>query len=127
MYAHLKKGVITEFSVGFDVDKRADGSEDVELKGGVRYIKSIHPWYEWSPVLMGANPETMPLSVKSASVTKSAPVMTDVRPSRKRRRFDDEDLREHWARAQKQVELMRQAQVKADRRRFDDWLLSGGI
>ena len=62
-YDLIKAGVITDFSFGFSVDK---SNVDAD---GVRHITNISI-YEWSPVLVGANPETQLLSVKSADKEK---------------------------------------------------------
>lgn len=74
IFAHLKAGSLDEFSIGFDVE-----DESYDEKSGTRYLKSIYPLYEWSPVLYGANPATMPLAVKSAAparnITPRVPVL----------------------------------------------------
>lgn len=58
-YLLLKEGVITDFSFGFQVDEA-----DVDPETGIRYLKKIRI-YEWSPVLVGANPEAMLVGVKA--------------------------------------------------------------
>lgn len=63
-YSDLKGGFVNEFSVGFDVAKDEKGERQETMKDGVRSIKSVGNWYEWSPVFMGANPETSILQVK---------------------------------------------------------------
>lgn len=72
VYAHLKRGVIDEFSIGFDIASDEKGLKAEEFIDDIRYIKTAFPLYEWSPVLMGANPATLPLAVKSAPRTASA-------------------------------------------------------
>lgn len=66
VYAHLKKGVVDEFSVGFQIGKNDDGEPDCtwDEDTDIRRIKTIDPLKEWSPVLWGANPLTSPVSVK---------------------------------------------------------------
>src|SRR5215472_2831438 len=65
VYAHLKKGVIDEFSVGFRIGTKDDGDEDCTYdESGIRRIHTIDPLKEWSAVLWGANTETFPVSVK---------------------------------------------------------------
>lgn len=63
-YSDLKGGFVTEFSVGFDVARDEKGVRAEDINDGVRHIKSVGPWYEWSPVFMGANPATATLAVK---------------------------------------------------------------
>ena len=58
-FSDIKFGLIDEFSIGFNV------LDDEWREDGVRIIKKAR-LYEWSPVLVGANPDTKPLSVKSA-------------------------------------------------------------
>lgn len=58
-YALMKEGVIDEFSIGYSV--LADELDTA----GYRHLKKI-ALYEWSPVLVGANPATELLGVKSA-------------------------------------------------------------
>lgn len=58
-YLYLKKGIINEFSIGYEVVR-----DSFDEESGVRdLIKGT--LYEWSPVLVGMNPATQLLSVKS--------------------------------------------------------------
>ncbi|MDQ3833994.1 MAG: HK97 family phage prohead protease [Actinomycetota bacterium] len=57
-FSNVRKGLFPEFSFGFQVPP--GGSE---RKDGVRYIKDLD-WYEWSPVLVGANRDTGTLWTK---------------------------------------------------------------
>lgn len=56
--ALLKEGAIDEFSIGYSV------LEDYIGEDGFRHLKRLK-LYEWSPVLVGCNPATELLSVKS--------------------------------------------------------------
>jgi HK97 family phage prohead protease len=58
-YLKIKRGLFREFSIGYNVVK--DGFKD-----GVRELYELD-LHEWSPVLVGANPATSLLAVKSAS------------------------------------------------------------
>jgi len=58
-YSNLKFGAIDEFSIGYRVLEDA-----YDAKTGVRDLVRGE-WYEWSPVLVGANPETTLLSIKA--------------------------------------------------------------
>lgn len=58
-FSDIKEGLITEYSFGFKV-------LDSEKKDGSRLIKDVE-WFEWSPVLVGANRETSTVSVKQSS------------------------------------------------------------
>jgi HK97 family phage prohead protease len=61
-YELLKAGAIDEFSIGFTTTKyrlREKQGEGFDLIEG--------EWFEWSPVLVGANPATTIISVKSDS------------------------------------------------------------
>lgn len=61
IFALMKEGVITDFSFGFRVlDDEVDGAT------GIRHLKKI-AIYEYSPVLVGANPAATLLGVKSAN------------------------------------------------------------
>ena len=60
-YAHLKAGDLDEFSIGYQVLEDA-----TDKKSGVRELIR-GDCYEWSPVLVGANPSTQLLSVKTAA------------------------------------------------------------
>ena len=62
IFAHLKAGSLDEFSIGFDVP---DDGRQYDNKTDTNYLKSIYPLYEWSPVLYGANPATVPVAVKA--------------------------------------------------------------
>jgi hypothetical protein len=55
-FSDIKAGIITEYSFGFRTLRG-------EKKGDVRHILEVD-WYEWSPVLMGANRETRTVGVK---------------------------------------------------------------
>ena len=70
VYSDLTGGFVNEFSVGFDIarDEKGEKCECSEDDGF--HIKSISPWYEWSVVFMGANPETVPLGFKAADAVK---------------------------------------------------------
>jgi len=57
-YLKIKAGLFDEFSIGYNVER--DGWKD-----GVRQLHEI-ALHEWSPVLVGANPATSLLQVKSA-------------------------------------------------------------
>jgi len=59
-YALLKEGVIDEFSIGYSVLK-----DEVNRETGIRTLKKLR-LYEWSPVLVGANPDTEVIGVKNA-------------------------------------------------------------
>lgn len=58
-YLKIQRGLFREFSIGYKV--LADNWND-----GVRELNEIE-LYEWSPVLVGANPATSLLAVKSGS------------------------------------------------------------
>lgn len=58
-YKKIQRGLFREFSIGYKV--LADNWKD-----GVRELNEIE-LYEWSPVLVGANPATSLLAVKSGS------------------------------------------------------------
>jgi HK97 family phage prohead protease len=56
-FSNIEQGIITEYSFGFratDYDQKASGG---------REIKSVE-WFEWSPVLVGANRNTRTVSAK---------------------------------------------------------------
>lgn len=91
VYSDLKGGFVSEFSVGFDVDKDADGKKCEEAKEDAFHIKSIKPWYEWSVVFMGANPETAPLSVKAMALDEDTFTATDFD-----RLSDDEKIKVYY-------------------------------
>jgi HK97 family phage prohead protease len=57
-YLKIKRGLFREFSIGYEVV--TDGYKD-----GVRELYEVR-LHEWSPVLVGANPATSLLAVKSA-------------------------------------------------------------
>ncbi len=57
-YKLIKGGVVDEFSIGFMV------LDDEYQEDGVRVIKKAR-LYEWSPVLVGANPKTELVDIKS--------------------------------------------------------------
>jgi HK97 family phage prohead protease len=58
-YSDIKFGIVDEFSIGYSVisDKKDDNTGVRELIEG--------DWKEWSPVLVGMNPETALISIKS--------------------------------------------------------------
>lgn len=60
-YLKIKRGLFREFSIGYEVV--TDGYKD-----GVRELYEVK-LHEWSPVLVGANPATSLLAVKSADYT----------------------------------------------------------
>ena len=60
-YALLKAGATDEFSIGYSVDE-----SNVDAQG-IRHLTKL-TLYEVSPVMVGANPDTVLLSVKSAEV-----------------------------------------------------------
>jgi HK97 family phage prohead protease len=57
-FSDVKKGIITEFSIGYYLVD-SERAED-----GVLNIKEVD-LVEWSPVLRGANPATLPLAVRA--------------------------------------------------------------
>jgi HK97 family phage prohead protease len=59
VFSNIKFGIIDEFSIGYEVTEDA-----LDKKSGVRELIS-GTLFEWSPVLVGANPETQLLSVKT--------------------------------------------------------------
>lgn len=65
VYSDLKGGYVTEFSVGFDIASDTDGKKCEGDADDGFHIKGIDPLYEWSPVFLGANPETSTYAVKS--------------------------------------------------------------
>ena len=67
-YSDLKFGTIDEFSVGIRIKKALYNEETdvVDLIDG--------EWLEWSPVLLGMNPETAVMAVKGLAVTDEARV-----------------------------------------------------
>jgi uncharacterized protein len=64
-YELLKAGAIDEFSIGFAVSKYQVRTRNEKEGQGYDLIEG--EWHEWSPVLIGANPATELISVKSAS------------------------------------------------------------
>jgi HK97 family phage prohead protease len=58
-YSDVKFGIVDEFSVGYVVQK-----ETYNSKTKTRDLIEGE-WFEWSPVLVGMNPETALISVKS--------------------------------------------------------------
>lgn len=70
-WEYLANEVIDEFSIGYEVE--AD-----EWVDGVRHLKKIRV-YEWSPVLMGANPETYLLSAKKLQTMDIETKSTNIR------------------------------------------------
>jgi HK97 family phage prohead protease len=73
-FSDIKFGLIDEFSIGFRV------LDDEWREDGIRIIKKAR-LYEWSPVLVGANPATKPLSVKSAEVKAEDETPAEVIPT----------------------------------------------
>lgn len=65
-FSDIKFGIVDEFSIGYRVTK-----ESTDKETGARELIE-GDWKEWSPVLVGMNPETAVLSVK-ADETKDAP------------------------------------------------------
>lgn len=65
MYEHLKFGSIDEFSIGYEV-KNSTAAVD-----GVTELTEI-TLYEWSPVLVGANPLTSLVNVKTMTKSEMA-------------------------------------------------------
>ena len=59
-FSDIKAGIITEYSFGFRVLVEEKSSEG-------RLIKDLE-WYEWSPVLMGANRQTYTAGVKGIGI-----------------------------------------------------------
>ncbi len=56
--ALIKAGVIDEFSIGYREEETYTGED------GFRHLKKL-TLYEWSPVLVGANPETILVGIKA--------------------------------------------------------------
>jgi HK97 family phage prohead protease len=72
-YSNIKFGIIDEFSIGYAVTE-----DNFDEKAGVRELLAGE-LYEWSPVLVGANPATQLLSVKSdAPAIDHAPALRRV-------------------------------------------------
>jgi len=75
-YDLIKSGVVTEYSIGYEV---VDAEYDVD---GHRHLKEVN-LFEWSPVLVGMNPLTHTVDVKEADPTietTTAPV-EEVKPT----------------------------------------------
>lgn len=71
-YLKVKRKLFREFSIGYNVVK--DGFKD-----GVRELYELE-LHEWSPVLVGANPATSLLAVKSAGYTDRVELLeTEIR------------------------------------------------
>jgi len=66
-YSDLKFGTIDEFSIGFAVSKSQKNptTKTLDLIEG--------EWFEWSPVLVGMNPATSLLNIKSAETPAATP------------------------------------------------------
>jgi HK97 family phage prohead protease len=64
-FLKIKHGFIDEFSIGYDLSKTARDDES----GTVELLKG--EWFEWSPVLVGANQATEPISIKSLSESEA--------------------------------------------------------
>lgn len=68
MYEHLSFGSIQEFSFGFEVKNSQMGAD------GVTELTEIMI-YEWSPVLVGANPKTQLIGVKSMDLSEKSELL----------------------------------------------------
>jgi HK97 family phage prohead protease len=66
-FQKIKNGLIDEFSIGYSVSKTAwdEETEVLDLLEG--------EWYEWSPVLVGANQKTTTLSIKDLKGSPDLP------------------------------------------------------
>lgn len=82
-FSDIKFGTIDEFSIGFRIT-----DEEYNDKG-IRIIKEAE-LYEWSPVLVGANPETHPISVKSKKKNEEKNILEDEMD------FDQTDQNKKW-------------------------------
>ena len=60
-FSDIAFGIVDEFSIGYSLDKWQYNEDE----GVLDLIKG--DWYEWSPVLVGMNPETALLSAKTLS------------------------------------------------------------
>jgi len=58
-FSNISKGYVDEFSIGYRVLR-----DEYDQETGVRKLLRGE-WYEWSPVLVGANPKTELLSTKA--------------------------------------------------------------
>lgn len=85
-FSDLTFGTVDEFSIGFTTEKSRAGD-----KAGVRDLVegTLH---EWSPVLVGACPETMLVGTKRAGA-KSGPAPFDLNLARLRLRHSERTLR----------------------------------
>lgn len=81
-YDLMKAGAIDEFSIGYSVEE-----SNIDNKG-VRHLTKI-TLYEVSPVLVGCNPETELLSVKSAEI-----VSEEAKPETVTEELEERDVRE---------------------------------
>lgn len=71
-YSNIKFGIIDEFSIGFRSVK-----EDFDKETKVRQLQEVE-LFEWSPVLVGMNPETSIISIKSDVLATLANQADDV-------------------------------------------------
>lgn len=71
MYEHLSFGSIQEFSFGFEVKNSEMGAD------GVTELTEI-VIYEWSPVLVGANPKTQLVGVKSMDLMQKTELLGEL-------------------------------------------------
>jgi len=78
-YALIKSGAMTDLSFGFSVKE-----DSFDYEAGVRHLKQI-AIYEWSPVLVGANPKATITGVKddpaNPSNTDTAPAAEPAAPA----------------------------------------------
>ena len=89
-YEHLRAGDLDEFSIGYKV--LADA---VDKKTGIRELIR-GDCYEWSPVLVGCNPQTALLDLKALPAESLSPTDDDyARAGRMRRLIIDQSLRRH--------------------------------
>lgn len=82
-YSDIKFGIIDEFSIGFRV------LDDEWTEDNIRVITKAR-LYEWSPVLVGANPDTELISVKSKKEKEKKGIIED------ELNYDEDDQRKKW-------------------------------
>lgn len=70
-FIRIKKKIIEEYSIGYEVI-----AED--WADGVRHLKELRV-YEWSPVFMGANPETYTIGTKALQTMNIETKVTNIR------------------------------------------------
>ncbi len=75
-YSNIKFGIIDEFSIGYRIVKESRDKEK-----GIRNLDELEI-FEWSPVLVGLNPDTQLLSIKSEVPAMSATVDPVVKANR---------------------------------------------